>query len=409
MQKGLLLFVLMPMWAAVPESPKMQMLESEVRSRGADAAETFWKQVPANGGTPIIECPVALKPDCLVTFLWRGDVLTRNVVIRGEALPGAPAENLFLRVADTDVWYRTYRFREDARFLYMLSINDPLTPWEVEGAEARKERFAGLRIDPMNPRGYVSLPEAPSEHWADERPGVARGEVFRHTFGASRPPGLLAVDVYRTPGFRAGPETTPVLVMFDGDEAQKLLKAPVILDNLFAEARIPPLVAVFLVQSYEHRETDLGCSPTMNRFLVKELMPWLHDKLGIQTEPQRVVAAGASLGSLAAVFVALEHPEVFGRVLSQSGAFWWGKSDAEGEWLTAELSSRPGRDVTFYLDVGLMETNGGPLSQLETNRRFLKVLREKGYEVIYKEFNGPHAFPCWRAQFPDALVSLLSR
>jgi enterochelin esterase-like enzyme len=100
---------------------------------------------------------------------------------------------------------------------------------------------------------------------------------------------------------------------------------------------------------------------------------------------------------------------VIGRVLSQSGAFWWGKTDSEREWLTAELASRPRRDVKFYLDVGLMETRGGALSQIETNRRFVKALREKGYEVIYREFNGPHAFPCWRAEFPEALVSLLSR
>jgi enterochelin esterase family protein len=293
--------------------------------------------------------------------------------------------------------------------MYMLSINDPLTPWDVEGAEARKKRFAGLRSDPLNPRGYVSLPQAPSERWVHQRPGVARGEIRRHTLVETGLSGARTVGVYRTPGFQAGRETAPVLIMFDGDEAENLSKAPVILDNLSAEGRIPPMAAVFLRQPYEHRETDLGCSRPMNQFLVDRLMPWLRQELGIRTEAGRVIVAGSSLGGLAATFAALEHPGVFGRVLSQSGAFWWGKTDSEREWLTAELAARPRQAVTFYLDVGLMETKGGALSQIETNRRFVKVLRDKGYEVIYKEFNGPHAFPCWRSEFPDALVSLLSR
>ncbi len=406
---GLLLVMLLPTWAAVPQSPKMQALEAAVRSRGTAEVETFWKRVSEDGGTPLIECPAALKPDCLVTFLWRGDASTKNVVIRGEALPEAPAENLFRRVADTDVWYRTYRFREDARFMYMLSINDPLTPWDFEGVEDRKKRYAGVRTDPMNARGYVSLPNAPSERWIQEHPGVAKGEIYRHTFTQTVLSGARTVDVYRTPGFRAGRAPTPILIMFDGEESENLLKAPVILDNLFAEKRIPPMVAVFLVQPYERREADLGCSRSMNAFLVNELMPWLRAQHGIRTEAGRAVVAGSSLGGLAAAFAALEHPEVFGRVLSQSGAFWWGKTDSEREWLTAEVTSMPRRDVKIYMDVGLMETKGGAISQLETNRRLVKVLRAKGYEVIYREFNGPHAFPCWRSEFPDALVSLLSR
>jgi len=45
--------------------------------------------------------------------------------------------------------------------------------------------------------------------------------------------------------------------------------------------------------------------------------------------------------------------------------------------------------VKFYLDAGLMEKEGGAISQLETNRRLRDVLRRKGYDVVYREFNGP--------------------
>ena len=95
-------------------------------------------------------------------------------------------------------------------------------------------------------------------------------------------------------------------------------------------------------------------------------------------------------------------------MLSQSGSFWWGKSDSEREWLTAEFKSRPKVNVKLYLDAGLMETMGGAISQLETNRKLRDVLRMKGYETIYREFNGTHSYPCWRPGLADALRALLA-
>ena len=393
-------------WAAVPASPRIDSLREAVRAERAGAVETFWTEIASQGGTPLVECPAGLAPECLVTFLWRGDGSTKNVVILAEALPGEPAAHTFDLLAGTDVWYRTYRFRDDARFMYMLSINDPLTSWEVEGPE-RKQRYAGVRGDPLNPRGYVSLPRAPSERWIEERPGMARGEIKEYRLPGKVLAGERAIAVYTTPGFRPAGVVTPVLILFDGEEARDLEKVPVILDNLFAERRVPPIAAVFVSQPYERRESDLCCNRAVTLFLADELLPWLREHYGIRTESSSTIAGGASLGALAAACAALDRPDAIGRVLSQSGAFWWGKTDSEHERLTAEFRSRPRAQVKLYLDVGLMETKGGTISQLETNRRLRDVLRTKGYEVVYREFNGPHAYPCWRAGFADALTALL--
>lgn len=395
--------------ASAPRSPGIEALREAVHSRRPGAVETFWNEVSRNGGTPLVECRPALAPNCLVTFLWRGDASTRNVLVYSEALPGKPAEHLFQHLPGTDVWHRTYYFRDDARFMYMLSINDPLTAWEVQGAE-RKKRFQGVRTDPLNQRNwcYVSLPRAPSEHWVEERPGIPRGEIRRHKLPTEALSGEREFDVYVTPEFQSSQGITPVLFLFDGEESRVLGKVPVILNNLFVEGRLPPLLAVFLIQPHERRETDLACSQATNRFLVKELLPWLRSEYKIQTAAERTIAAGASLGGLAAAYAALEHPEAFGRVLSQSGSFGWGKTDSEAQWLTAEFRSRPRVQAKFYFDVGLMETRGGARSQLKTNRRLRDVLRQKGYEVTYWEFNGGHDFPCWRANFAGALLGLLS-
>ena len=361
-------------WAdAVPQSPRIDSLQEALHQRQTGAVEAFWAEVTSSGGTPLIECPAGLAPDCLTTFLWRGEATTGNVVIRSDAMPGAPAEHIFHHLTGTDIWYRTYRFRNDARFMYMLSIGDPLTPWDVSGPE-RKKRYAGLRTDPLNrhvtpdPRSasYVSLPQAPSEHWIEEHAGIAHGSIHSHRLRSVVLSGERSLEVYLTPGFQASNAVTPVLVFFDGEEAKITLRVPTILDNLYAEQRIPPMIAVFWSQPYESRESDLECSEATNLFLVNELLPWVREEYKVHTAPGRTILAGASLGGLAAAYAALTHPEVIGCVLSQSGSFWWGRTDSEPEWLTAEFKSRPKANVKFYLDVGLMETEGGAISQLET-------------------------------------------
>ena len=299
--------------------------------------------------------------------------------------------------------------------MYMLSINDSLGPWDVSGPE-RAKRYAGLRTDPLNrhvtpdPRSasYVSLPRAPSERWIEDRADIAHGSIRGHKLPSAILSGERSLDVYATPGFSAGDGVTPVLIFFDGEESRIPLKVPTILDNLYAERLIPPMIAVFLSQPYESREADLGCNEATSLFLVDELLPWVRQEYKVHTAAGRTILAGASLGGLAAAYAALQHPREIGRVLSQSGSFWWGKTDAEPEWLTAQFGSRPKVNVKFYLDVGLRETAGGAISQLETNRRLRDVLRTKGHQVIYREFNGTHAYPCWRAGLADALRDLLS-
>jgi hypothetical protein len=121
-------------------------------------------------------------------------------------------------------------------------------------------------------------------------------------------------------GWRA----SALLIVFDGSAYLSAVPTPVILDNLIAGARIPPVVAVFIDNpNQETRTRELTPNPEFAEFLARELLPWVHARYHVTSDPRMTVVAGSSFGGLAATYAALRHPEVFGNVLCQSGDFSW--------------------------------------------------------------------------------------
>jgi enterochelin esterase-like enzyme len=139
-------------------------------------------------------------------------------------------------------------------------------------------------------------------------------------------------------------------------------------------------------------------------------VPWARSRLRIAASPAHNVVAGSSLGGLAAAFVALRHPELFGNVLSQSGAFMFSPSDdPEPERLTRDLAIAPRRDVAFYLEAGIYEVGRFErgVDLLGSNRHLRDELRAKGYRVTYDEFAGGHSDLNWRSGFAKGLLALV--
>ncbi|HEV8579753.1 MAG TPA: alpha/beta hydrolase-fold protein [Thermoanaerobaculia bacterium] len=118
------------------------------------------------------------------------------------------------------------------------------------------------------------------------------------------------------------------------------------------------------------------------------------------------------MGGLAAACAALERPDLFGNVLSQSGAFWWKpEGDSEFEWLVRQFAARPRLPLRFYLDVGSLEARPGAtgLNLYGANHRMEETLRAKGYDLLFAEYIGGHSYANWQGTLSDGLVFLLKR
>jgi enterochelin esterase-like enzyme len=394
----------------VAASPRIVRLLRDLDVDGPVAVDKFWREA-VEQGTPLIEAEDA--DSALVTFVWRGEAAITRVRY---------GLNVDLqRIPGTDLWYGSQRLPLDLRTIYWVDHADGALPSaRTDGAPAHPDlanpkewRFPPDRTVPGDRPYYLSileLPAAPPEPWTSPQPGAARGAVLQTSIRTAALGGRRRISVYRP----AGPRDRPLalLVVFDGSTSKNVLRIPTVLDNLIAAGRIPPTIALFVNSTLEARRCrELTPRPHLRQFVVHELMPRAQRRWRISSDPADRVIAGASLGGLAAAYVAMEAPHLFGAVVSQSGSFWWPEQPAtERERLTRAYAARPRLPLRFYLDIGSHETldlRGDGLHQLAVNRRFRDTLLERGYPVTYAEYSGAHDYINWRRTFADGLLAVL--
>ena len=420
----------------VAESPRIQALQVAIQRGEKESVNTFWGEV-TKAGAPLIEPIAGDRDNMAVTFLWRGKPYTRNVMVLWIPYAGvAPDEYLMARLGETDVWYKTIKVDRKMRLAYTLAPNvGRLRPLSLGiDIDAINMAAAGARPDPLNPKRYridpdsvdapefrgqsvLEMPDAPAQPHAARRPGVPAGQIEKHVFKSSTLNNEREIAIYLPPQYSPHVEPYPLLVLFDEDAYLSLVPTPTILDNLISERRIPPMVALLVGNADGARDRELLCNPTFTGALVTELLPWAHAQYNFTSDPRQAVVAGSSLGGLASACAGLWHPETFGNVLAQSGAFHRappsageaGESSAEPNWLVRQFISSPKQPLRFYLDAGSAEFNatGGGDSILFCTRTLRDVLRAKGYEVHFQEFAGGHDYLSWRGTLADGLIALM--
>jgi enterochelin esterase-like enzyme len=390
-------------------SPRINRLMEQMLGDKPGVVDDFWRAVSVCG-TPLIE---AIDDEsALVTFLWRGEA--------SHTATGWGINVQLNRIPGTDLWHGSQRLPTDLCTLYYLRHSDDYIPTSSDGTgnshvdvlNPHQFRFPPDRTDPSDRPYWASvleLPEAPAETWSLSRPGVPRGSVLHTTLRTAALGGRRHVTVYRP---AARHEPLALLVVFDGHLSRTALNIPTTLDNLIAAGRIPPTLAVFVhAPSGARRFRELRPSNALRHFVTHELMPWACQRFPLTHDPNRRVIAGSSLGGLAAAYIAMIAPHLFGNVIAQSGAFWWPASPSQqSQWLIRAYADRDALPIRFYLDVGDHETDSprdDELDQLTVNRRLREVLVDRGYQVTYTEYVGAHDYINWRRTFGDGLLATL--
>lgn len=413
------------MTAANTTSGRIEALGARVRAGDAGAEAAFWADVDAHGGTPLIE-PIDGDDDhSLVTFVWRGSEETRQVLL----LSAVAAEQVSAleRLPGTAVWHASCRVRNDVRSGYQFIVDQDV-PDDPDARFARMGEIAasgGLVPDPMNPRqvsfgrpelmpiSTLELPDAPAQPWTAVDPQLPAGRVEPHRFESKLLGNTRVVWTYLPPGYSDTGERYPLLVLYDGFGYLKTDIATT-LDNLIAHGRIRPIV-VAMVHQLDRMQELTGDERFASCIAGELAREWLPARYHVSDDPALTGIGGVSAGGYGAAFAAFRHPDVFGKVLSQSGSFFWGPGASlplnaddggiEWNWLIRQFDDSPLLQLRWYLDVGELEVprRADQPDMLAANRRMRDMLLTKGYDVRYQEFAGGHDYACWRGTVADGL------
>lgn len=408
------------------KSPQLNRLQQELNSGNAKALKLFWKWIK-DQGTPLVEEFESDVDERLVTFLWKASGDLNGVALI--SMMTNPTTSPMTRLLDTDLWYVTLQLPSDLRATYQFFPDDlPASakgsfevPWEHYRQDPFNPKTFAFHDDKEDPTGVkltrsvLELPDAPSQPWIESQDYVRKGKVQLYQLGSKILGNERRVWLYSPAKYTAGlGDPYPLLVLFDGWAYAKLVPTFTILDNLIANRVVPPLV-VALVDSLdmETRMKEMVFHRPFNNFLVSEFLPWVLTKFAISTDPAERIVGGSSAGGLAAAYTAFEHPDVFGNVLSQSGAFTlMPEGETGNHWLAHQFAEREKLPLKFHLDVGTLEEHSyrdlrGRPSTLAGNRRMHEVLQAKGYKVHYTEFHGGHDYISWQGTLAEGLMALL--
>ncbi len=105
------------------------------------------------------------------------------------------------------------------------------------------------------------------------------------------------------------------------------------------------------------------------RFLVHHLKPLIDARVRTRTNPHETAVMGSSLGGVAALYLAWEYPDVFGRAGCLSSPF--GMMDD----LFARIANEPKRDIVVYLD------SGWPRDNFDNTNAMRDLLMRRGYTL----------------------------
>jgi len=369
-------------------SPRLSAVHSQ-----ADA-DLLWADV-ASTGTPLVE-----RDGRLVTFLWRDDGRTDNVVVVGGPARWDPVEqDRMSRLPGTDVWFRSYPVEPGLVASYWLSPNDSLEPPEqVTDWDARERTF---RADPLNPR-VLHWPANPADpHTPAHTRSVLAIRDAAPVTGPTRRPVEHRVSSRRLGNTRrvwvhapTDPSGARLVVLLDGWVWAEVLPVADLVD------RGSRPIVIALVESLDEptRDRELECHEPFVGFLTEELVPYLRREYGVAG---RIGVVGQSLGGLTAVYAALTAPDVVEAAGAQSGSFWWPRdaADVPQEELTRQVRERDRVDVRIHLETGSLE---GP-EMVGPARRLRDALCARGYDVDYRERYGGHDWLRWRMDLPDLL------
>lgn len=322
-----------------------------------------------------------VEHDTLAHFLYQGNAST--VTVPGDANAWNISGSSMTLIGGTDLWYRTEVYESDARLDYKFVLNgstwilDPGNPNTILGG--------------FGPNSELSMPAyipPPEIQFDPEIPhGTLRDTVFHSAhLGNSR-----TIRVYLPPHYHTSTDSFAMILFHDGLEYVSLANADNIMDYLIHNRDIEPIIAVFVPPVNRNEEYAGSLQNQFTDFIIEEVIPWVDSCFRTIPHPHKRATLGASNAGNISLWLAMNHPGVFGNAAAQSSYIQGAISDG--------FQDGPQLDLKLYLDLGTYDI---PML-IPLVRNFIPILQSRGYAYQYAEYHEGHSWGMWRAHIDDAL------
>jgi len=265
------------------------------------------------------------------------------------------------------------------------------------------------------PKGKVATFQMEMEGSKFYPPGGGRGGGAGGAAGAA----TREVSVYIPAGYVAG-TAAPLLVCHDAMGLHDNVPAPylpAILDNMIADKRLPPMIAVMVMPSNQRSLEYDTVSGKFAEYLEAEVLPRVSKDYNVtfSKDPDARAVLGGSSGGAAAMSMAWFHPELYHRVLMFSSTLVnlrSGPDAPHGAWEYHEnfVPNTPAKPLRIWLEVGQNDNGAGGSGAgmgnwVLANAHMAEVLKAKGYhyQFVYAKEAGHVDRPVRAATLAPAL------
>lgn len=309
-----------------------------------------------------------------------------EVSISGDFKNGYPAKSL--TKANNGVWsYITESLSPDI-YSYDFTIDgvktfDPKNP-------LFKEAENGLS-------NYVEMNGPSSKYAAIENvPHGTLSSIWIHSKVLNK---QVRMHVYTTPGFEQAKKPLPVLYLQhgggDNDASWSTIgKANIILDNLYAQGKIVPMVVVMPMGHPTpgfHMDLGVTTDPYYD-ILFKDIMPFIEKQYQVSNKKEDRAFAGLSMGGLQALNIGLFAPDMFGYILPLSTGYFPNQLKELEEKYSNELSNpKINQYKLFWIAMGGKEDIA-----YQNGENMKKVFDKFHIKYTTHNYEGAHTFLTWR-------------
>lgn len=153
-------------------------------------------------------------------------------------------------------------------------------------------------------------------------------------------------------------------------------------------------------------ETVGGHGDRYAQWVVETLIPAIETRYRIRKDPASRMIAGSSLGAYISVYIAINHPDLFGVVGVFSLASWFNEKD----WLDHIRQCGVSSGQRYFISIGDQESSDDDVPDfnqiyINNSRTFKTLLAEQGVlDICYLETHDIHHESAWRKVFADFMI-----